>query len=45
MFELMKFFFGSHSKSGQLAGERGGGLPYPFLKIGKKCPDFAKRVL
>ena len=26
----------------QLEG-RGGGLPYPFLKIKKKCPDFRKK--
>ena len=27
----------------QLAGGKGGGLPSPFLKIEKKCPDFAKK--
>ena len=26
----------------QLGGE-GGGLPYPFLKIKKRCPDFGKK--
>ena len=25
--------------------EGGGGLPCPFLKIEKKCPDFGKKAL
>ena len=25
------------------SGGEGGGLPCPFLKIEKKCPDFAKK--
>ena len=28
-------------KGGQL--ERRGGLPFPFLKINKKCPEFRKK--
>lgn len=25
-------------------GRDGGGFPHPFLKMGKKCPNFAKKV-
>ena len=28
----------------QLGREEGGGLPHPFLKIEKKCPDFGQKV-
>ena len=33
------------STGAQLGEERGIGLPYPFLKIKKKCPDVAKKTL
>ena len=33
---------GENRKGGGGVWLRGGGLIYPFLKIGKKCPDFAK---
>ena len=50
----MSFFFkkmlgAKHSKTLYLvrrvtrAGGRGGGLPCPFSKIGKKCPNFVEK--
>ena len=31
------------SSGAQLGGGEGGGIPCPFLKIEKKCPDFGKK--
>ena len=42
---FMRGFYKSWTKTNRRATSRvdGGGLPCPFLKIEKKCPDFAKK--
>ena len=39
LIELVEY----HLSGAQLPVGRGGFLPCPFLKVEKKCPDFAKK--